>query len=155
MSWGDLSEHFLDDLDWASPQECKIGLCKDRWGCANTATCDIYAQPWTLPYYYDLEEKCLYVGLGSALGEIKREGFEDIVPDLIGEWNAIGFGMAQSLQWERKTEGLFVRWDGGEFRRAERIPYQYNYSVPSLIVWSTISEDAKKAGYAPAVKIQN
>ena len=157
MGWGDLAEaYILEDLeDWAGPQECRISLCKDRWNCANQQTCDIYAQAWTLPYYYDLEGKCLYVCMGQAFGEIKREGFEDIVPDLIKEWHMIGFEMAQSLQWERKPGGLIVRWDVGEFRRAERIPYQYNYSVPSLIVWEFLSEDAKKAGYAPAVGIEN
>lgn len=154
MAWGDVGEHFVDDLeDWAGPQECKIGLCKDRWNCENIQTCDIYSEAWCLPYYYDHGEKCLYVLLGQALGEIERQGFEDIAPNLIEEWNALGFAMSVALQWERKPEQLIVRWNTGEFHRPERIPYQYNFSVPSLIVWTAISEDAKKAGYAPAVNL--
>lgn len=160
MSWGDVGELF-EMGNWRDlvkePLKCWIGLCEDMLNCPNQHTCNIYAQAWTLPYYYDHEGKCLYVCLGQAIEEIKRNTFEDIAPDLIKEWNALGFYMPMALQYERRPKELIVKWDVPGFALADPLPYGYiiqKSGYRALVVHYYITEDAKKAGYAPAVEIR-
>ena len=127
--------------------ECKIGLVCDWKECPNQKTCEIWANPWPLPYVYR-PGRGLMIEYRHHFQRVSLLIFEDLKIDLIEEWQAYGFYEAITLPYVYEPGKLIVclSHESG-FRRGLPLPY---IKENSQLIVKDVCVSALEAGWADA-----